>query len=168
MLVSKKYMAEWTHIILDEVHDREEDIDLVMLICKELLKTNSPATKLVLMSATMNEEKFKTYFSIQRASLPGIEVPPLVQVKGREGGRVEERYWHHMAPFFMQDSPSYKTAKSCLQGGHWGSDDYRLPVFFTILSTNYRLFNTLSTNFIDVSFRIFCPEIDLEPDSQPN
>ena len=52
--------------------------------------------------------------------------------------------------------------------GHWGSDDYRLPVFFTILSTNYRLFNTLSTNFIDVYFRIFCPEIDLEPDSQPN
>ena len=53
---------------------------------------------------------------------------------------------------------------SCMQGGHWGSDDYRLPVFFTILSTNYRLFNTLSTSI----FRIFCPEIDLEPDSQPN
>lgn len=104
-------MAEWTHIILDEVHDREEDMDLVMLICKELLKTNSPATKLVLMSATMNEEKFKSYFSIQRASLPGVEVPPLVQVKGREGGRVEERYWHHMAPLLHARFPKLQNCK---------------------------------------------------------
>ena len=44
-----------------------------------------------------------------------------------------------------------------LQGGHWGSGDYRLPVFFTILSTNYRLFNTLSTNFIDVYFQDILP-----------
>ena len=35
------------------------------------------------------------------------------------------------------------------QSGHWGSEDYRLPFFPTILSTNYRLFNTLSTTFID-------------------
>ena len=111
MLVSKKFMAEWTHIILDEVHDREEDMDLVMLICKELLKTNSPATKLVLMSATMNEEKFKTYFSIKRESLPGIEVPPLVQVKGREGARVEECYWHHMAPLLHERFPKLRNCK---------------------------------------------------------
>ena len=39
--------------------------------------------------------------------------------------------------------------ESNLQGGQWGSEDYRLPVFSTILSTNYRLFNTLSTTFID-------------------
>ena len=44
-----------------------------------------------------------------------------------------------------------------LQGGHRGSEDYRLPVFFTILSTNYRLFNTLSTNFIDVYFQDILP-----------
>ena len=44
-----------------------------------------------------------------------------------------------------------------IQGGHWGSEDYRLPVFFTILSTNYRLFNTLSTNFIDVYFQDILP-----------
>ena len=44
-----------------------------------------------------------------------------------------------------------------LQGGHWGSEHYRLPVFFTILSTNYRLFNTLSTNFIDVYFQDILP-----------
>ena len=37
--------------------------------------------------------------------------------------------------------------------------------FFTTLSTNYRLFDTLSTNFIDFFiFRIFGPDIDSEPE----
>ena len=67
MLISKKEMNEWTHVILDEVHEREEDMDLVMLICKKLLLTNSRGTKLILMSATMQEQRFQTYFS---AALP--------------------------------------------------------------------------------------------------
>ena len=38
-------------------------------------------------------------------------------------------------------------------------------IFFTILLTNYRLFDTLSTNFIDFSiFWIFGPDIDVEPE----
>ena len=62
MLISKKEMNELTHVILDEVHEREEDMDLVMLICKKLLLTNSRGTKLILMSATMNHLTFFNYF----------------------------------------------------------------------------------------------------------
>ena len=48
--------------------------------------------------------------------------------------------------------------KTLLQSGQWGSEDYRLPFFSTTLSTNYQLFDTLSTYFIDFStFRIFGP-----------
>ena len=54
---------------------------------------------------------------------------------------------------------------AALQSGQWGSEDYRLPFFSTILSTNYQLFDTLSTNFIDFSiFWIFGPDIDVEPE----
>ena len=35
--------------------------------------------------------------------------------------------------------------------GHWGLEDYQLQLFYTILSTNYRLFDTLSTTFIELS-----------------
>ena len=45
MLIAQKNMNQWTHVILDEVHEREEDMDLVMLICKKLLLTNSRGTK---------------------------------------------------------------------------------------------------------------------------
>ena len=52
MIIAKKHLNEWTHVILDEVHEREEDMDLVMLLVKKLLFTNSRGTKLILMSAT--------------------------------------------------------------------------------------------------------------------
>ena len=67
MLIAKKHMNDFTHVILDEVHEREEDMDLLMLIVKKLLLTNSRGTKLILMSATMQEQRFQTYFS---AALP--------------------------------------------------------------------------------------------------
>ena len=49
-------------------------------------------------------------------------------------------------------------AKSHIQGDHWGLEDYRQPFFKTNLSTNYRHFDTLSTDFINFyNFRIFGP-----------
>ena len=55
---------------------------------------------------------------------------------------------------FSKYWPTFKI----LQGGHWGLEDYRLPFFKTILSTNYQLFDTLLPDFIDFSiFRIFGP-----------
>ena len=79
MLIAKKELNEWTHVILDEVHEREEDMDLVMLICKKLLLTNfeapslcsclppwtitsSPSTS---QSAIMNYESLRSRHSCQ-------------------------------------------------------------------------------------------------------
>ncbi len=57
-------MADWTHVILDEVHEREEDMDFLLLLCKKLLFGGTClGTKLVLMSATINVMDFKTYFT---------------------------------------------------------------------------------------------------------
>ena len=36
-LVGKKEINEWTHIILDEVHERELDTDFSLVILKHLL-----------------------------------------------------------------------------------------------------------------------------------
>ena len=45
MIIAKKNLNTWTHIILDEVHERNEDMDLLMLMCKKFLFTNSRNTK---------------------------------------------------------------------------------------------------------------------------
>lgn len=52
-------LTEFTHVILDEVHDREEDLDFVLLLVKKFINTNSRGVKLILMSATLEVEKLQ-------------------------------------------------------------------------------------------------------------
>lgn len=68
MLINKKSLNDWTHVILDEVHERELDMDFVLLLCKRLLKTNSGGVRLVLMSATMDAAELAEYYTVHPGS----------------------------------------------------------------------------------------------------
>ncbi|CAH2240666.1 jg8050 [Pararge aegeria aegeria] len=59
-----------THIIVDEVHERSEESDFLLLILKDLIKVRKDLT-IVLMSATMNADLFSIYFN----KVPVIEIP---------------------------------------------------------------------------------------------
>ncbi|XP_020288547.1 probable ATP-dependent RNA helicase spindle-E [Pseudomyrmex gracilis] len=78
-LINKKHMLDYTHVILDEVHERDENMDFLMLVVKKLLRLNSPNVKVILMSATIDVYKFADYFSIPMGdallSAPIIDVP---------------------------------------------------------------------------------------------
>lgn len=50
-----------THLIIDEVHERSIDTDILCLLCRRLLNTH-PTIRLVLMSATMAAELYSQYF----------------------------------------------------------------------------------------------------------
>ncbi|XP_044735251.1 probable ATP-dependent RNA helicase spindle-E [Chrysoperla carnea] len=63
-LISSQNLNEFTHIILDEVHERNKDMDFLMLVVRKFLRTNSRNVKVILMSATINIEKFSQYFSV--------------------------------------------------------------------------------------------------------
>ncbi|XP_078043923.1 putative ATP-dependent RNA helicase spindle-E [Augochlora pura] len=62
-LINAKNMLNFTHIILDEVHERAEDMDLLLFVVRKLLRTNSRLVKVILMSATFQTIKFAKYFS---------------------------------------------------------------------------------------------------------
>ena len=63
---------EYTHIILDEVHERDIYVDLVLAMIKWYFEENPRSQlKIILMSATIAENKFATYFS----DVNGGEVP---------------------------------------------------------------------------------------------
>ncbi|PWN93631.1 P-loop containing nucleoside triphosphate hydrolase protein [Acaromyces ingoldii] len=59
-----------SHVIVDEVHERGVDSDLLLLELREVLKRN-PTIKVVLMSATINHETFSKYFG----GAPCLEIP---------------------------------------------------------------------------------------------
>ena len=56
----EEFLNDKTHIILDEVHERDVDIDFTLVLMKHLLPEKR--FKLILMSATIDTELFSGYF----------------------------------------------------------------------------------------------------------
>ncbi|PZC78880.1 hypothetical protein B5X24_HaOG217074 [Helicoverpa armigera] len=54
-------LTNYSHVILDEVHERDCHIDISMLMLKQVLKKRKDL-KLILMSATIDAEKLQSYF----------------------------------------------------------------------------------------------------------
>ncbi|KAF8078620.1 P-loop containing nucleoside triphosphate hydrolase protein [Lyophyllum atratum] len=68
-----------THIIVDEVHERDVDTDLLLVVLKRLMadrKARNKPLKIVLMSATIDPTLFQNYFTDQNDQpAKVIEVP---------------------------------------------------------------------------------------------
>jgi len=59
-----------SHIVLDEIHERDIQSDFLITILRDILPRR-PDLKLILMSATLNAEKFSKYY----ANCPMITIP---------------------------------------------------------------------------------------------
>ncbi|XP_028251594.1 ATP-dependent RNA helicase TDRD9 [Parambassis ranga] len=62
-LVSAKCLTEYSHIFVDEVHERAMEMDFLLLVLRKLLHFNSRYVKIILMSATINCRQFAEYFA---------------------------------------------------------------------------------------------------------
>lgn len=60
-LQSDPYISAASHVILDEVHERDLQTDFLSIILKDLIRVRSDL-KVILMSATINAELFSLYF----------------------------------------------------------------------------------------------------------
>lgn len=64
-----------THIVLDEIHERDLLSDFMMIILKDILPVR-PDLKIILMSATLKPEQFKAYFNnCPLLHIPGFTFP---------------------------------------------------------------------------------------------
>ncbi|KAF5187328.1 Dexh-box atp-dependent rna helicase dexh6 [Thalictrum thalictroides] len=69
-ITSKDGAFEVTHIIVDEIHERDRFSDLMLAILRDMLPLY-PHLRLILMSATIDSERFSQYFG----GCPVIRVP---------------------------------------------------------------------------------------------
>ncbi|KFP59037.1 Putative ATP-dependent RNA helicase DHX57, partial [Cathartes aura] len=64
-----------THVIVDEVHERTEESDFLLLVLKDIM-VQRPDLRVILMSATLNAELFSQYFhSCPIVNIPGRTFP---------------------------------------------------------------------------------------------
>ncbi|XP_055695529.1 putative ATP-dependent RNA helicase DHX57 [Lutzomyia longipalpis] len=63
-------LANVTYVIVDEVHERSEESDFLLLILRELLEKRSDL-RVILMSATLNAKIFSEYFK----GAPVLDIP---------------------------------------------------------------------------------------------
>ena len=64
-------LTDVTHVIIDEVHERSEESDFLLMIIRDLLPKR-PKLKILLMSATLNASSFASYF---KDKVPVIDIP---------------------------------------------------------------------------------------------
>jgi ATP-dependent RNA helicase DHX36 len=68
-------LASVSHVFVDEVHERDLNTDFLLIILKDLLQRRK-SLKLVLMSATLNADRFSSYFGgCPTVSIPGRAQP---------------------------------------------------------------------------------------------
>jgi HrpA-like RNA helicase len=61
-LINDPLLSEFNAVLVDEAHERKVNIDLLLYLLRNVLK-NRPEFKVVIMSATIDQEIFKSYYS---------------------------------------------------------------------------------------------------------
>ncbi|KXS12597.1 P-loop containing nucleoside triphosphate hydrolase protein [Gonapodya prolifera JEL478] len=103
-------------VVVDEVHERNLNEDFVIVVLRELLKQRKDL-RVVLMSATIEPEKFKAYFE---QTTPGASVP-IVNIPGRLF-TVEELYLEDVLlviPKFNIPAPNRKGRSPFQEGDNY-------------------------------------------------
>ncbi|KAF4041381.1 Oligonucleotide/oligosaccharide-binding (OB)-fold [Phytophthora infestans] len=74
-LLNDRQLSGVSHVIVDEVHERNVDTDFLLSILRDLLPQRRDL-RVILMSATMNSELFVKYFSsIPSTPCPVLDIP---------------------------------------------------------------------------------------------
>ncbi|XP_039287143.1 ATP-dependent DNA/RNA helicase DHX36 [Nilaparvata lugens] len=74
-IVSDPALSDVSHIIIDEIHERDTISDFAITILKSILEKRRDL-KLILMSATLNAERFSTYYDdCPKLEIPGFTFP---------------------------------------------------------------------------------------------
>jgi ATP-dependent RNA helicase TDRD9 len=109
-LIAAKDANNFSHIILDEVHEREIDMDLTLAIIREFIHHNS-SVKVILMSATMQVDTFHKFFNNEFHESP-IN-PGIIKIDEKLKFNVEIKYLEDIK--FASCQNEYKIARKIIK-----------------------------------------------------
>ncbi|KAM6130875.1 LOW QUALITY PROTEIN: ATP-dependent RNA helicase TDRD9 [Pterocles gutturalis] len=104
-VVRAKSLAEFTHIFIDEVHERTDEMDFLLLVIRKLLRTSSQSVKVVLMSASVNCKEFADYFALPVPN--GLNPAYVFKVEGKPYA-IEEYYLDDLKHISHFEIPSQR------------------------------------------------------------
>lgn len=67
-------LADVSHVVIDEVHERSLDTDFLLNLIREVMKAKKDMLKLILMSATLDAATFRNYFASEGLSVGTVEI----------------------------------------------------------------------------------------------
>lgn len=112
----------FSHLVLDEVHERDINVDLLLANLKKFIQVREdegkPVPKIVLMSATIDTELFANYFASAKDGV--LEKCPSVDVPGRLFP-VKEKYF---AELYAELEKAHGEELSALISAHPDSKTY--------------------------------------------
>ena len=73
ILSGDKYLSQYRGVVIDEAHERQINIDILLGLLKEIL-LNRPEFKLIVMSATIETKIFKDYFTKDKIKYAEMEI----------------------------------------------------------------------------------------------
>lgn len=74
-------LSEYSIIIIDEAHERRIQIDLLLLYLKKILDSGKrPDLRVIIMSATIDGEKYQNYFKNIKSQIVNISGKPMYEI----------------------------------------------------------------------------------------
>ncbi|NXC43189.1 TDRD9 helicase, partial [Penelope pileata] len=111
-VVTAKSLTEFTHIFVDEVHERSEEMDFLLLVIRKLLCANSQLVKVILMSASIDCEEIAHYFALPLNN--GLNPACIFKVEGKPYA-VEEYYLDDLRSTVRFQIPAQKIEKPMIR-----------------------------------------------------